>query len=245
MRRELPDLGRRNRPDHIRVAFVFDHFVEDLLLVRHGSVAAHRRKVLDRDAAAGEFFRGADLVDDLLREHGWNGRQQAGAGRVRALGELADAAPGPQRQLLLAEALVSRPVGAEVAQLDAHQHRDEHADDDEAAEDAERTDHERQLVGVHALRQELVAKVVDGDLLLFLVPVEQAEHREDEDGDDRHGQAAQEHHEDTVVLLTDAVVDPRAVMVVPLDALVAGGAVAGPRRPDSLALRAEVNRIDH
>ena len=48
-----------------------------------------------------------------------------------------------------------------------------------------------------------------------------------------------------MILLTDAVVDPRAMVVVPFDALVAGRAVAGARRSDGFALRTEMNGVHH
>lgn len=54
----------------------------------------------------------------------------------------------------------------------------------------------------------------------------------------------EEKHEGIVVFDSDAVIDPRAVVVVPLYALVADEAVAGANCLDHPALRAKVSRID-
>ena len=48
-----------------------------------------------------------------------------------------------------------------------------------------------------------------------------------------------------MILLADAVVDPRAVMVVPLNAVVAGRAVSGTRSPDDHTFWAKMNGINH
>jgi hypothetical protein len=53
-----------------------------------------------------------------------------------------------------------------------------------------------------------------------------------------------EYHECVVVLDSNAVIDPRAMMVEPLNALVADRAVAGPGGLDHLALGAEVCWVD-
>lgn len=52
------------------------------------------------------------------------------------------------------------------------------------------------------------------------------------------------HVEGLVVLQTDTVVDPRAVMVEALDAVLANGAVSAAARPYRVAIRAELSAID-
>lgn len=54
----------------------------------------------------------------------------------------------------------------------------------------------------------------------------------------------QEDHEPVVVVDADAIVDPRAVMVKPIDALVANRTVAAARGADHFALWAQVCRVD-
>jgi len=62
--------------------------------------------------------------------------------------------------------------------------------------------------------------------------------------DDFGPNSKEEHHEGVVVLDSDAIVDPRAVMVKSLYAPVANGAVAGSGSSDDLALGAKVSWID-
>ena len=97
---------------------------------------------------------------------------------------------------------------------------------------------------MNVLRQDVIVQVAGGDDFAFLLPPQQAQESEGEDGADRGSQSQDEAHENTVILLSNAVVDPGAVVVVALDTHVASRAVAGARRPHHFTLRAEVDRVD-
>ena len=66
-----------------------------------------------------------------------------------------------------------------------------------------------------------------------------------ENRNDGKEERSQEYHEIAVILLPNTVVHPGAVMVVPLDAVVAGGAVARPGSSNNQALGTKVDRVDH
>ena len=69
-----------------------------------------------------------------------------------------------------------------------------------------------------------------------------------DNGNDHHGEEVQalKHHEDVelgIVTLSDAVIDPRAVVVVSVDAALTKSAVATPRRSDHFAVGTEATSL--
>jgi len=75
----------------------------------------------------------------------------------------------------------------------------------------------------------------DGLQLLRLLVVEDEDQAEDEDADHVKREGDQKHEEVAIIPPTYAIVDPGTVVVKDLDAVVADGAVAAPRRPIELA----------
>lgn len=71
--------------------------------------------------------------------------------------------------------------------------------------------------------------------LLRLLVIEDVDKAEDKDADHVKGERDEEHEEVAVVSPTYAIVDPGAVVVKDLDAVVADRAVAAPGRPIELA----------
>jgi len=70
---------------------------------------------------------------------------------------------------------------------------------------------------------------------------------DDRDYDDREEIDALEEHENVelaVVPFANAIVDPGAVMVVPVDAALAEDAVTAPRRPDNFAVGTQAARFE-
>ncbi len=75
----------------------------------------------------------------------------------------------------------------------------------------------------------------DGGAAQVVAVVQHVDEAEDEDGGHVHGERDEEHEEVAVVAAPDAVVDPRAVVVEHLDAVVADGAVRAAGRAVELA----------
>jgi hypothetical protein len=74
----------------------------------------------------------------------------------------------------------------------------------------------------------------DGLQLLCFLVIEDVDEAEDKDADHVKREGNEEHEEVAVVSPTYAIVDPGAVVVKDLNAVVADGAVAAPRRPIEL-----------
>jgi len=226
---------------------VLDDGPVDLQLAHGRAVAQHGPYVQEAGAAVlGVVLGAGHVLDDVLGQDRLVRREQAAAGGVGALaGDHGDlGAVSSFRGLAAGEALVRGTIGNKVTDLNVEEKGDGHEEESGDAENEDGDSLDKYQVSRDVYRQYVVVNVVEGpDLLVH--QVHELVKRRAKHGSNCDKNGDHEGNEVNVVVHSDAVVDPRAMVVESLNAAIARATMPASRRSNDQTIWAKLDRVHH